>query len=76
VVSVIALCTSSFGRGGYFLEERKKRSPRTASAKMINPNVFFMLRLYHGAVRRIKHFLSENLKKKISGKRGGKQQTR
>jgi len=47
-------CTLSLGRGGYFFEDRKKRSPSNTNANMINPSVFFIALSYHisGIIRR------------------------
>jgi hypothetical protein len=45
--SVIDACTLSFGRGGYFFGERKKRSPTNTSANIINPSVLFTALFYH-----------------------------
>jgi len=46
-VSVIAACTASRGNGGYFFEEREKRSPITTSIKMKKQSVFLIPLFYH-----------------------------
>ena len=47
---IMAAWTLSLGRGGYFFEESKKRSPNTTNANIINPRVFFIPPYYHKSV--------------------------
>ena len=43
----MAAWTLSLGRGGYFFEESRNRSPDTTSANIINPSMFFIRQFYH-----------------------------